>query len=356
MTGNVNIINAHEDSVIIEAIKVLEAGGIVVYPTDTVYGLLVDATNEKAVENLINLKNRVPGKAISVFVSDRNMMDSIVEVEAKHSAMLDKMLPGPFTVVLPSKHSVVKLLESEKGTLGVRLIDFEPVQKLVKAFKKPITATSANLAGRSPNYSVHALMNQLPKAKKELISLIVDGGNLPHNQPSTVLDLTQPTLKVLRAGDIVMTESKSYISTSPEQTAKVGAYIADNFIKPLKGSPVVCVLEGDLGAGKTAFVKGLASNFNISNIVSPTFVVYYEYEILDSEYKKFIHADLYNIEEKEEFQYLGLEEYLQNGAVMCIEWGEKLGQLYTKFQMKSKVIYINIKYVSDTEREIIIKS
>ena len=344
MFATVNVQQKDKDSVIKKACEILSAGGLIVFPSDTVYGLLVDAANEEAVKKLIQFKNRPIGKAISVFVVDMKMLNSVVELPSQKSDLLHHLLPGPFTVVLESKHTVSKLLESEKGTLGVRIPNYEFVHELVVAYGKPVTATSANLGGKSPHYSVGSLLNQLPSSKKELIDLIVDAGNLYRNKPSTVVDLTQQRVKILRQGDIVFEKSDEYISKTPSQTEKIGQFIVEQSIKKNTGKPVVFILQGDLGSGKTVLTKGIGSYLGIEKIVSPTFVVYYEYETNSTNYKKFIHADLYNIEESDEFKHLGLEEYLKPGNIMVIEWGEKLGDIYNTFKEKSHIVHININY------------
>jgi len=107
------------NSALQHCINILASGGLLVVPSDTVYGLACDATNETAVRKLIAVKTDLLGSPISVFVDGFEMMDSLVEV-AHHKTMLKTLLPGPFTVVLPSKHVVCRLLESERGTLGVR--------------------------------------------------------------------------------------------------------------------------------------------------------------------------------------------------------------------------------------------
>jgi L-threonylcarbamoyladenylate synthase len=243
---------------------VLKQGGLVIFPSDTVYGLLVDATNEEAVKKLIAFKNRPPGKAISVFVTER-FLNEHVTVNDSQQKLLEKLLPGPFTVILDSQHNVSKLLESEKGTLGIRIPDYELVQELVKAFGKPITATSANLGGRPPHYAVETLLKELPESKKQLIDLFVDAGKLPRNKPSTIVDLTTPQLKILRQGDVLLKDQQTFITDTPIQTRKTAQYILKKALESHKDKPIVFILEGDLGSGKTVFVKGLAEYF-VSNL------------------------------------------------------------------------------------------
>jgi L-threonylcarbamoyladenylate synthase len=342
-------------------VRILKQGGLVIFPSDTVYGALVDATNEKAVRKLIEFKNRPPGKAISVFVSDFEMLKKQLVVSSKQLVVLKQILPGPFTVVLESKHKVCPLLESEKGTLGVRIPRYQLINQLIQKFIKPVTATSANLANRPPHYSVKTLLNDLPKDKQRLIDLIVDAGKLPRNKPSTVIDLTEVEIKILRKGDVDFVNVQTFISKSEEETKM----IAHNVISSesfdfaqgrlresrnlAKRKPLIFIIEGELGVGKTIFVKGIGESLGINNIISPTYVIFYEYG-------NFYHFDLYQIQDKEEFKYLKLKKFLKPGNILAFEWGEKAGEIYDLLKKKGKIIYVKMKYINDSKREIEIKS
>lgn len=355
-----NILPLSQQTIIEETSEVLARGGLVVFPSDTVYGLLVDATNEDAVQKLIQFKNRAPGKAISVFVTGFEMMHKIAHIPAERIALLKKLLPGPYTLVFDSKHKTSAKLESEKGTIGLRLPDYSPVQRLMDVFGKPVTATSANLGGRHPHYSVESLLNQLPQEKKEMIDLIVDAGKLPRNKPSSVIDLRSDRVEILRHGDIVFHHEDEYISTTPKQTRQLGEVLLDQSIRSAQGKPIVFILKGDLGTGKTEMTRGIAGKLGIEKVVSPTFVIYYEYEIESYEskvtsYELFVHSDLYNIEDPEEFQHLGLTEYLEKNSIMVIEWGERMGKLYDTFKEKAEVIFVELEHVDEGERKIKVK-
>ncbi len=206
---SIDLTKINQISIINSTIEVLKSGGLVIFPSDTVYGLLCDATNEQAVEKLITFKNRPVGKPISVF-TDLQSMDQLVEINKNQQKVFEEILPGPFTIILPSKHKVNKLLESETGTLGVRVPMYRPIKELVEQFKKPITATSANLAGRSPHYSIGSLLNELTEKQKNLIDLIIDAGHLPKNKPSTVVDLSRSNVKILRQGNEDFIKSKVF--------------------------------------------------------------------------------------------------------------------------------------------------
>lgn len=330
-------------------IQTLQNGGLVVHPSDTVYGLLCDATNPEAVKKLFAFKERPSGKAVSIFVSDLEMAKQYVTLDKKTEAILKEFLPGPYTVVLPSKHKVVKGLESEKGTIGIRIPKYSAILELVKKLGKPVTATSANLSSQPPHYSIESYTKQVAHGREQLISLVVDGGKLPYNKPSTVVDFTTEDLKILRMGDRQVSNYKYQVSRSEEDTKKIAKQILRDVLKKNNDKAIMLILKGDLGAGKTIFAKGLGEVLGVENIISPTYVIYYEYPIKSGH---FIHVDLYNIGDKDEFKHLGLEKYFKVGNIMCIEWGEKTGDMIDELKEKVKLVYITIEHKNETEREI----
>jgi L-threonylcarbamoyladenylate synthase len=341
---------ANIDQVINNTISSLKSTGLVIFPTDTVYGLLGDATNAEAVKKLIKLKNRPAGKPISVFCN-HELINRLVTINKDQQKIINEILPGPFTVILPSKHKVNKLLESEAGTLGVRIPMYRPglpagryIETLINRFRKPITATSANLAGQSSHYSIDSLLNELSGKQKNLIDLIVDAGTLPRNKPSTVVDLTQTEVKILRQGDLDFSQAKTFLSNSAEETKEIAKKSANWRMAEKK--PLIFIIEGELGVGKTIFVKGIGEKLGIKNIISPTFVIYYEYG-------HFYHFDLYQIEEKEEFKYLGIEKLLIPGNILCFEWGEKAGEVFELLKSRGEIIYVKMEYIDEKTRKII---
>lgn len=331
---------------------VLRGGGLVIYPSDTVYGALVDASNEEAVGKLIALKNRPAGKPISIFVSDMAMMGKYVTYESEKDVLFRHLLPGPFTVILDACHKTSVRLESERGTLGIRIPSYPWVTELVARYGSAVTATSANLSGRPPHYSVETLIREFPQEKQDLIDLVVDAGKLPRNKPSTIIDLTRPQVKILRQGDVGLKDEATYVSRSPSDTEKIARHIVGKKLEESGGKPLVFILRGDMGAGKTVFVRGAASLLGVSNIISPTFVIYYEYDAFGYGIAKFVHADLFNIEEPGEFGHLGLEAYLQKGNIMFVEWGEKLGEVYSALQEQGELVHVDMSYIDEGTREI----
>ena len=119
--------------------------------------------------------------------------------------------------------------------------------------------------------------------------------------------------------------------------------------------PVVFIVEGEMGAGKTVFAQGLGAFLGVEHIVSPTYVIYYEYPVKTSTVKTFLHADLYNIEEGEEFDHLGLENYFTKQTMICIEWGNRIGPLFERMNKMCQVVLVTIAYQTEKKRMLTVK-
>ena len=171
------------------AVRVLSRDGIIVYPTETVYGLGADALSEDAVLKVYEAKNRPVGKPISIAVSDMDMLTAVAVVDAAARAFIERFLPGPVTVVLPAKSCLPAILTGGTGLIGIRWPDHEVALAIIARFDSPITATSANVSG------------DIPPTRPGEVSVpndyLVDGGELP-GTPSTVVDLS--ARRILRKG------------------------------------------------------------------------------------------------------------------------------------------------------------
>ena len=175
----------------------LEGGLAIVYPTDTVYGIGVDARSEDAVGRIFEMKGRGKGKPISIAVADIKMMERQAGMSVLAKKFAKALLPGPYTFVLRMKKGAGlanNLVEGEK--IGVRIPDDEFCRALLKKIKFPITSTSANLSGgRAP-----ALVEEIEKSIAEKAALLVDGGECGLKEGSTVIDFTGAGPVVLRKG------------------------------------------------------------------------------------------------------------------------------------------------------------
>ncbi len=358
------------NQVIKEAAETILAGGLIVFPSDTVYILTVDPTNEKGVKKLLEFKNRWTGKAISVAVLDQKMAQDFVVLNENSKAIYKNLLPGPFTIVSEGKHKVVKGIEAENGTLGIRIPENKYIHDLVELVGKPITATSANLSGRTPNYSIQSFLRSLSKKKQEMIDLIIDGGKLPKNKPSTVIDATESEIKILRRGDLITGKTINFISKSEKETEKIAEFLLNKNLNS-QNKPLVFLLSGDLGCGKTVFSRKIGHLLGVKEkITSPTFFIYNEYSIqnpsvtssvtapLDEREPskqnwKFLHMDLYKITTEKDLKEIKFLDLFSENTISCIEWPENMGDKFLKkIKEKAKVVSVNFEYIDEETRSI----
>ncbi len=176
---------------IIKARKIIKQGGIVVYPTETVYGLGADIFNLSAVRKIFTLKGRKFNKPLSVMVSDFQSLKKLVHLNPGQERLARGLLPGPFTLILRKKKNISKLLTAGTNKLGIRCSPDKFCQQLTKNL--PLTATSANLSGQSTTLSVKKLARDF----KNKVDLILVGKKMS-GQPSRVINLTVRPVKILR--------------------------------------------------------------------------------------------------------------------------------------------------------------
>jgi L-threonylcarbamoyladenylate synthase len=181
------------------AIAALNRGEVIVFPTETLYGLGADALNAAAVERVFHLKGRDAANPILVVVADRAMLCTIVgEVPLLAEPLIAEFWPGPLTLVLPAKKDLAKYLVNASGGVGVRISSAPIAAELVRELGKPITATSANPSGKNP-------ARRIDEAKRYFsgeITLFIDGGELHSNVGSTVAEISGDKVRVIREGEI----------------------------------------------------------------------------------------------------------------------------------------------------------
>jgi L-threonylcarbamoyladenylate synthase len=172
-----------------KASDIIKNDGIVIYPTETVYGIGANIFSNVALEKVFAIKKRDKDKPVSVAVSDFRMMEDLVYIGEKEKRFIDMFLPGPVTVVLKKKEKVPGILTSGSELVGIRFPAHETTIKLIRLAGVPITSTSANISGENPPKSVAQI--------KITADYIIDGGDCS-GEPSTVVDLVN--LKILRKG------------------------------------------------------------------------------------------------------------------------------------------------------------
>lgn len=172
-----------------KASDIIRKNGIVIYPTETVYGIGANIFSNTALEKVFNIKKRDKNKPVSVAVSDFEMMKALTYIGETEKQFIDMFLPGPVTIVLKKKENVPDSLTSGSDLLGIRFPAHETTIKLIQLTGVPITSTSANISGEAPPNKISQI--------KIAADYIIDGGECS-GEPSTVVDLVNK--KIIRKG------------------------------------------------------------------------------------------------------------------------------------------------------------
>jgi len=175
--------------IINEVVRSIKNGGIIACPTDTVYGLICDAANKKAVKKLYKIKKRPKNKLFPVFVEDIKMAKKFVKVSSEQEKFLKKVWPGAVTAILKSKN--------KKGTIGIRIPNHKWLLGVAEQLNRPLAETSANLSGEPATTKIKEVLKYF-KGRQYQPDLILDGGNLKPAKPSQVIDLTGSRPVILR--------------------------------------------------------------------------------------------------------------------------------------------------------------
>jgi L-threonylcarbamoyladenylate synthase len=182
-----------------EARTVLRRHGIIAVPTETFFGLAVNPFQEEALSRLFALKDRAPEKPVLVMVTGPAMLDQVVyEVPEVASRLMARFWPGPLTIIFPSLPHLPRRLTGGTGTIGVRQPRQSLTCRLITALGHPITGTSANRTGRRPLVRAAEVARELGDG----VDLILDAGPCPGGLPSTIVDVTKASPRLVRAGAI----------------------------------------------------------------------------------------------------------------------------------------------------------
>jgi L-threonylcarbamoyladenylate synthase len=191
------IISASASNAITRALETLLSGGLVAFPTDTVYGVGSLAFDQQAIESIYLAKDRPVEKAIPVLIGDNQDLIQVAEaVPMLALKLIERFWPGPLTVLVPKKPTLPEAI-SATSTVGVRVPDHEVARALLR-HTGPLAVTSANISGQSSPVTAQDVLAQLGGR----IALIVDGGNTPGGIPSTLVDCTGEEIQLLREGPI----------------------------------------------------------------------------------------------------------------------------------------------------------
>lgn len=180
-------------------VDVLKSGGVIIYPTDTVYGIGCDIYNQKAVERVARLKGKNPEDAdFSFIVSDLSHLAEYTKmVDNSVFKLMKKNLPGPFTFILHASSKVPKIFKNKKKTIGLRIPDNPVLQEIVNQLGNPILTTSIHDDDDVLEYTTDPEL--IHEKYQELVDIVIDGG-YGNNQASTVIDCTGDEPEMVRQG------------------------------------------------------------------------------------------------------------------------------------------------------------
>ncbi len=187
--------------------KTVFRDGVIIYPTDTFYGLGADCFSARAVQRIFRLKKRPFTKGLPVLISHLEMAREISSlIPAAFEELASSFWPGPLTLVLPAARHLPQELVGPDRKIGVRLPAVAWLRELVEEMGAPLTATSANISGEDETASPEEVIELF----KNKVELIVDGGEAPGGRPSTVVDLTSERPRLLRRGTIPEKKLRKY--------------------------------------------------------------------------------------------------------------------------------------------------
>jgi len=179
-----------------DAVRLLRDGGLVCYPTDTVYGIGAAAGDDAAVRRLFAVKGRSPGKALPLLLADAADAAIVAEVTPLARTLATRFWPGALTIVMRKAASYRSLALADGASVALRVPDHDLVRAIVRGLREPVTGTSANRAGAPAPVSAAEVAFQMG----EMVDLVIDGGRSRSRQESTVIDITGDTPQILREG------------------------------------------------------------------------------------------------------------------------------------------------------------
>ena len=181
-----------------KAVLVLKNGGVVICPTDTVYGFLADAENKKAVEKIYKIKDRPKSKPLPIFVKDLKMAKELALVDERAAKILQKFWPGKYTFRLKSKikNQKSKLYGVDKKTIAIRIPKYKFLNDLLEKINRPLVQTSVNISSQESLKNIKAILTTFKKNR--LVGLIIEGGSDKKRKSSKIMDLTSRHLTRLR--------------------------------------------------------------------------------------------------------------------------------------------------------------
>lgn len=197
------------DDIIIQAVRFLRNGGVISFPTETVYALAADATNKNAIERIYKIKGREFNKPLAVLVKNTRQAEELVQCNEAFFKLAAKFSPGPISYILPVKKNIKLYANQGLASLGVRIPDNKTALQILEAADFPVAATSTNPSGKKEATSA----NEVKDYFSSQIDMIIDSDDKCSGRASTIIDLCQLPPQILRVGEISEEEIRATIPT-----------------------------------------------------------------------------------------------------------------------------------------------
>lgn len=202
------ILSADNKEAIDKAVNLLKQGDVVVFPTDTIYGIGASIANELGVKKIFEVKSRSPLKPIMIYVTSFEQLQQVTqEIPESNLESLRKIWPGAMSGIFPKTEIVPSFVTSGKNTVAVRIPNHQLCLELVRRVGHPIAVTSANISGMETQKTAPEVAAQLG----DRVPLVLDGGPNPEQQASTLVDFTGPTPRLLREGAFPLSKLRQAI-------------------------------------------------------------------------------------------------------------------------------------------------
>lgn len=195
--------NSINESELTYCTETLKNGGILIFPTETVYGIGANAFNEQAVKKIYEIKKRPDEKPLSILVGNINDITKYAIISNNiEKKIIDNFMPGPITIILKRKENLFDYVSSGKDTIGVRIPDNDAILRILEESKLPIVAPSANISGKPSGI----IMSEILKDFNNKVDVCIDGGKAKLSEPSTIVQVIDDKPVILRQGKITLEE------------------------------------------------------------------------------------------------------------------------------------------------------
>ncbi|MCI8486454.1 MAG: threonylcarbamoyl-AMP synthase [Clostridia bacterium] len=191
--------NVIKDNELDEIVDIIKKDGIIVFPTETVYGIGGNALSENVIKKIYNIKKRPQEKALSILVKSKEEIQKYAYINNKlEEKIIDNFMPGPITIILEKRKDKTSLLTGDDDTIGIRIPDNIIIGKILERCNLPVVGSSANISGKPSSIKLEDIKPDFDG----IVDVFIDGGECIQNVSSTIVKVVDGKVKILREGSI----------------------------------------------------------------------------------------------------------------------------------------------------------